>query len=117
MKLSFWKSVAVPLWVLFLCGCEGTPDPGLPRAPLPGEVKDLPKITGTMGPRSLGDARKEIAAAKAKNAAEEAARKEAEAGTDSGTVDSKADPSKSDAAKSESPAPKDAPPPPVATPK
>jgi hypothetical protein len=112
MKLSFWKSVTLPLWVLFLCGCEGTPDPGLPRAPLPGEVKILPPSTGPMGPRSLGEAREAIAAAKAKAAAARANSKGAEPGTDSGTVDSKADQRTSGAVEPESAAP----PPPVVTP-
>jgi hypothetical protein len=75
--------------LLLLCGCEMEPPPGAPRAPLPSEIKATPNVQAPtkFQPKSMLEVRKELAAKKAKQEAEEAAAKQSGAGA-SGAPDS-----------------------------
>ncbi len=66
--MRFAKCAILLTLLVLACACDEQPDPGVPRVPLPSEVKAQPasKSSGTFGPRALGEVRKEMEAKRAK---------------------------------------------------
>ena len=88
MSRTTRSALVSSLFLLGGCG-ETEPPPGAPRAPLPSEIKATPNVAAPTGfqPKSMLEVRKELAAKKAKQEADEAAAKRSGVGA-SGTPDS-----------------------------
>ena len=66
MPLAKCAMLLTPL--VLVCGCDTSPDPGLPRVPSPSEIKAQPAAasSGVLAPRALGEVHKEMEAKRAK---------------------------------------------------